>query len=417
MANSSITLSSSGERASVELEFDALLDVCRKVSVLAPDPLLNELLLHARKFVRAEAGTVFRVAPGELLRFSCSQNDARPDLCVEPKPNEEGATGLKGMTIPIDNASLAGYAANNRQSLCIEDVYNLSADAAYCFSSQYDQATGYRTKSMLVIPMLDQNDHPVGVLQLINHTVQDGVIDAFSARDEQIAMALASMAAISVRNAILLDDVRSKNEELKLAQLETVMRLATAAELRDDDTGQHIKRVSMYCETISRRLGYSEEYAYNMMCASPMHDIGKLGIADSILTKPGALTDEERLAMQRHTTEGAKILADSPHPLMQAAERIAHSHHERWDGKGYPLGLAGEDIAVEGRITAVADVFDALTSRRCYKPPFTVAKAYAIITEESGTHFDPAVVDAFVTARDEIEIIHESFGDAIESDG
>ncbi len=415
MSQSSLTLSSSGEPDSAQLEFDTLLDVCRKLSELQPGVLLNELLRYARALVRAEAGTVFRLAPGNMLHFACAQNDARPDLVVEPASPDQSRSELKTVTIPIDNSSLAGYTAKSREPLRLDDVYDLPDGADYHFSSKYDKSTGYRTRSMLVIPMLDQSEEPVGVLQLINHKATDGKISAFSEREEQIAMALASMAAISVRNAILIESVRHKNEQLKLAQLETVMRLATAAELRDDDTGQHIKRVSMYCETIARKLGYSEDFAYNLMCSSPMHDIGKLGIPDAILTKPGKLTDEERLAMQSHTTEGAKILSGSPHKLMQTAQRIAHSHHERWDGKGYPRGLAGEDIPIEGRITAVADVYDALTSRRCYKPPFTSDKAYEIIQEDAGTHFDARIVAAFVAARDDIEIIQETFRDKPEA--
>ena len=414
MSQSSIRLSSSGESGAAQLEFDTLLSVCRKLSELPLDELLNELLQQARRLVRAEAGTVYRLVGEDRLGFSCSQNDARPELGVTPSSNEANKTALKGKTIAIDNSSLAGYAANNKECLKIDDVYNLPPDAGYRFDGKYDTATGYRTKSMLVVPLLDQTEQPVGVLQLINHTGRTGLIDEFQTRDEQIAMALASMAAIGVRNAILMDDLRTMNDELRMAQLETVVRLATAAELRDDDTGQHIKRVSMYCETIARTLGFSEEKAYNLMCASPMHDIGKLGIPDSILTKPGKLTDEERLLMQSHTTEGAKILQNSPHALMRTAEVIARSHHERWDGKGYPNKVAGKEIPIEGRITAVADVYDALTSRRCYKPAFDTNKAYSIITEESGTQFDPKIVQAFVQAREEIEVIQETFGDKAE---
>ncbi|MEE9297063.1 MAG: HD domain-containing phosphohydrolase [Phycisphaerae bacterium] len=416
MSRSSISLSSSGGAETAQLEFDTLLSVCRKLSELPLDELLNELLQQARALVRAEAGTVYRVVQGNRLGFSCSQNDARPELGVTPSSSDASRTALKGKTIAIDNSSLAGYAANNRESLKIDDVYNLPDDVGFHFDGKYDSATGYRTRSMLVIPLLDQTEQPVGVLQLINHVGSGKVIDAFLARDEQIAMALASMAAIGVRNAILFDELRTKNDELRMAQLETVVRLATAAEVRDDDTGQHIKRVSMYCEIIARTLGFSEEKAYNIMCASPMHDIGKLGIPDSILTKPGKLTDEERRVMQTHTTEGAKILQNSPYPLMRTAEIIAQSHHERWDGKGYPDGESGQDIPIEGRITSVADVYDALTSRRCYKPPFDTNKAFQIISEERGKQFDPQVVDAFVSAREEIEVIQETFGDSADGD-
>jgi HD-GYP domain-containing protein (c-di-GMP phosphodiesterase class II) len=413
MSRSSITVNAAGKSDAVQLEFDTLLEVSRKLSVLPPDEMLNELLLQARKLVHAEAGTVYRVVSDNRLRFAFSQNDARPDLCVLPKAGDESAS-LKDITIPISNKSLAGYAANNREPLKIDDVYNIPESAAFKFDGKYDESTGYRTVSMLVIPLLDQDEKPVGVLQLINHISAESKPDIFSPRDEQIGMALASMAAISVRNATLVDALRHKNDALKLAQLETIMRLATAAELRDDDTGQHIKRVSMYCETIARRLGLSEEYTYNIMCAAPMHDIGKLGIPDAILTKPGKLTDDERTIMQTHTTEGAKILSGSSHQIMKIAERIAGNHHEKWDGTGYPNGLVGENIPLDGRITAVADVFDALTSKRCYKDAFSIDKAYSIIESSSGSHFDPSIVNAFVSARDEIEMIQETFSDRFE---
>lgn len=412
MSHSSVTLSSGDDTTNVQLKFETLLDVCRKLSELPVEQLLAELLMQARGMVHAEAGTVYRVVDDSRLSFTCSQNDVRPDLCVASDSGEGSkSSGLTGLTIPIDNSSLAGYAANNHDSLKIDDVYQIAADAPYRFDGKFDESSGYRTRSMLVIPMLDQKEHTVGVLQLINHKIGEGAVDAFRVHDEQIAFSLASMAAIGVRNAQLLDELRSSHEALQRSHRDTILTLSNAAEFRDSDTGQHIRRVSMYCEMIARAHGCDVKTAELIFYASPMHDIGKLGVPDAILNKPGKLTDEERAIMQTHTTTGAKILARSDNETMRLATEIAASHHERWDGKGYPDGIAGEDIPLSGRITAVADVFDALASKRVYKPAFTVDKAVEIIKSESGKHFDPKVVEAFLTVRDDIEIIEETYRD------
>ncbi len=386
----------------VHLEFDKLLDICTRLNAPAPvEKILDELLHQTRKLLNAEAGTVF-IASCEKLSFVCCQNDARPDLCVAPSMSDHLRSGLKGITLPINDASLAGYAARNGQALNIDDAYGLPDDVPYRFDRSYDERTDYRTRAMLVIPLIDESERTLGVLQLINRV--DNERGAFSERDRQIALALASMAAISIHNAKLRD-------ELRHAHLDTIMRLSAAAEMRDDDTGQHIRRVSMYCETIARAMDFSHNFAQLMLFASPMHDIGKLAVPDAILKKPGKLTSQERLVIEDHTRVGAQILEGSSIELIQVAHRIAESHHERWDGGGYPNKLAGDDIPIEGRICAVADVFDALTSARVYKPAFSMDKAYAIIQEGAGEHFDPAVVEAFLRDRPEIEAIHEFLGD------
>ena len=191
MPHSSVTLSSGDDTTNVQLKFETLLDVCRKLSELPVDQLLAELLLQARHMVHAEAGTVYRVVDDRRLSFTCSQNDVRPDLCVAPNPDDGSKSpGLTGVTIPIDDSSLAGYVANNRNSLKIDDVYKIAGDAPYRFDGKFDESSGYRTRSMLVIPMLDQNEHTVGVLQLINHKTSEATVDAFSVHDEQIAFSL-----------------------------------------------------------------------------------------------------------------------------------------------------------------------------------------------------------------------------------
>lgn len=397
------TLPTGSEASGLQFDFDQLINVCAKLNEPGPvEEVLNELLLHARRFVRAEAGTVFVVAD-DRLRFVCCQNDARPDLCVVSRPGQLQSLGaLKGVTIPINESSLAGFAAVHGRPLRIDDAYALPANAPYRFDGKYDQSTGYRTHSLLVIPLMDPDGKAVGVLQLINHCATPGRSSTFRSRDQQIAMALASMAAVSVRNAKL-------NEALRTSHLDTIMRLSTAAEFRDDDTGQHIRRVSMYCETVARTLGHSHEFTQLMLFAAPMHDIGKLAIPDAILKKPGRLTDEERGIMQTHTVKGAQLLRGSDSALLKAAEKIAIAHHEKWDGTGYPFGLVGDAANLEGRICAIADVFDALTSKRCYKAAGGLDESFDIVVKDAGKHFDPEVARAFVNARDEIEAIYDAY--------
>lgn len=196
-------------------------------------------------------------------------------------------------------------------------------------------------------------------------------------------------------NDTLAQKVRERTRDLEEAQLETMERLAIAAEYRDDDTGEHARRVGEMAARVARRLGKSDDEIAQIRRAAPLHDVGKIGVSDTILLKPGRLTPEEFDAMKKHTSIGAKILSGSRSACLQMAEVIARTHHERWDGSGYE-GLAGEDIPLHGRIVAVADVFDALTSDRPYKSAWSAADALAEIKAQRGRQFDPQVVDAFL---------------------
>jgi CHASE2 domain-containing sensor protein len=201
---------------------------------------------------------------------------------------------------------------------------------------------------------------------------------------------------VTVYNEVLERRVRERTEELRQTQLEVVRRLAQAAESRDGDTGAHIERMSRLCERLAHRIGWSDHDAELLRHASALHDVGKIGIPDRVLLKPAKLDREEREIMKRHATIGAVMLSDSPSELLQLAETIARTHHERWDGAGYPAGLRGEDIPLAGRICAVCDVYDALVSPRPYKSPWRHADALAEIARLSGRHFDPDLVDAFL---------------------
>jgi putative two-component system response regulator len=200
-------------------------------------------------------------------------------------------------------------------------------------------------------------------------------------------------------------------EMIKAASLDTIYRLSIASEYKDADTGAHIKRVSRYSAAIARHMGLAEKTIETILYAAPMHDLGKIGIPDQILLKPARLDPAEWEIMKQHTVIGAKILKGSDAEFIRLGEIIARSHHEKWDGSGYPNSLKGIDIPIAGRITAIADVFDALTSQRPYKEPFSVEDSLVIIGEGRGSHFDPDVVDAFFAIQDEILTIKKECDD------
>jgi CHASE2 domain-containing sensor protein len=210
------------------------------------------------------------------------------------------------------------------------------------------------------------------------------------------AAEIAARARATRHNAELESAVRERTSELADTQLELVRRLARAAELRDDDTGDHIERMSGLCREVALELGMSPDEADLIRHASALHDVGKIGVPDGILLKPGRLTDAEMTIMRRHVLDGARLLSGSDSILLQLAEVIVRTHHERWDGTGYPAGIAGERIPLEGRIAAVCDVFDALVSDRPYKKAWSVEDALAEIDRGRGAHFDPRVADALL---------------------
>jgi response regulator RpfG family c-di-GMP phosphodiesterase len=204
-------------------------------------------------------------------------------------------------------------------------------------------------------------------------------------------------------NARLEREVRARTEQVRDTQLDVVRRLGRAVEWRDADTGFHIDRMSVLAERLGLAIGMSAAEAEVLRQAAALHDVGKVGIPDAVLRKPGRLDEEERAVMQTHTTIGAAILAGSASPLLQLAESIALAHHERWNGTGYPHGLRGEEIPLAARICAICDVFDALLSARTYKAPWTLEEALAELEHERGKHFDPALVDAFLALAPTLE--------------
>jgi putative two-component system response regulator len=357
--------------------------------------LLELIVSQARTFVNCDAGSLY-IKEGDHLKFVVSQNDT-----LAKKAGDE-AVLFKPFNIPISNQSLAGYVANTGAVVNLPDAYQIPESAEYHFDRSFDQRTGYRTQSMLQLPMKDTEGSIIGVLQLINARNEKEENVPFTRDDEELMLAVASQAAVAVKNAQL-------NREIKEAHLDTIMRLGLAAEYRDKETGNHIRRMSHYSAIIAERMGLPAQQVDTIMLSSPMHDVGKVGIPDAILLKPGHLNVLERKIMESHTIIGAEILKESDIPLIQLSQTIAVTHHEKWDGTGYPNKFKGEDIPLEGRIVALADVFDALSNKRVYKPAMSIEETMKIITESSGTHFDPAVTEGFIKGMDGVMEIYEKY--------
>lgn len=242
-----------------------------------------------------------------------------------------------------------------------------------------------RTFQSVKFPLLNEEGQATAVCGISIDVT--GQRDALQLRDE---LAIAQQQAI---------------EELRLSRQETVERLAKALEMHDFSTGEHIGRIAKVAAFLGAELGLDAERVLLLRVAAPMHDVGKIATPDEILRKPGPLTPTERAEMQRHTIVGHEILANSKSDLLRLAAKIALTHHERYDGTGYPRGLSGEEIPLEGRITAVADVFDALLSERCYRPALSVKETVEILEEGRGTHFDPKIVDVLIDGLEEVLLL------------
>jgi len=352
--------------------------------------LLRMILCYAQELTHCDAGSLYlREAAG--LRIFISQNDA-----------------VRNYLLPLDHTSIAGYVVSQGVSLNVADVYALDPDLPYQFNRAVDVQTGYRTQSLLTVPMRNRQGEVIGALQLLNRMswTDPPVCEPFSKFDQDVVESLASQAGVAYHNAKL-------QEGIKAAHYETIFRLSVAAEYRDQDTSYHLKRMSHYSRIIAKYMGLSEEEQEMILYASPMHDVGKLGIPDAILLKPGPLTPEERQYMQRHPLIGAEILGQSESKLLQLSAVIALAHHEKFDGSGYPQGLKGEEIPLPGRIVALADVFDALTSKRAYKKSWDLNQVLEFIDHNTGSHFDPQVVAAFKAGFAEVMQIYEQYQEPI----
>jgi putative methionine-R-sulfoxide reductase with GAF domain len=325
------------------------------------DELLRLLIAEAKELLSSERATVFLIDERNL------------ELC------SRAASGGETIRFPI-SMGIAGAVAASGRPLNVEDAY---ADPR--FNPEVDRRTGFKTRSIATSPMFDSRGKVIGVFQALNKQGSR----RFDRRDEEVLSLLSEQASAQIENARL-------HEELRKSAQETLSRLAAAAEYKDPDAAAHIRRMSRCSAMIAKAMGLAPERVENIRLASQLHDVGKIGVPDAILRKSGPLTPEERESIRRHPAIGADILKDCDNELLRLAATIALRHHEKWDGSGYPGGLAGEDIPLEGRITALADVFDALTSKRVYKPAFPPRESIETIKSESGKHFDPRVVQAFL---------------------
>lgn len=391
------------------------------------DLLLEKVLGEARKFTNCDAGSIY-VKEGDSLRFSCTQNDT---LLKQLPPGRK--LPYATFSIPIDNSSIAGYVAADGNILNIPDVYGLDASCPFSFNRSYDDITGYRACSMLTIPLKNPRSDIIGVLQLINAMDGAGNTVPFDTREEDIIIYFANNAA----NAI---------ERAKMTR-EIILRMNRMAELRDPkETGPHVNRVASYAVTLyeawARKNGVSQNELEKdrdvLRMSAMLHDVGKVAISDSILKKPGRLTPEEFEAMKLHTLFGAGLFSDIYSDFDESAAIVALNHHERWDGNGYPghidpltrkplpgyetgnggaRGKRGEDIPLFGRIVALADVYDALSSRRCYKDAWNEGQVLETIREEAGKQFDPELVEIFCDCIDSFHQIEARYPDTEQAGG
>jgi len=232
-------------------------------------------------------------------------------------------------------------------------------------------------------------------------------IQECSARSRNLLIIRQQQQSLENRSHILENLVNNATEEIRAREKETLMRLARIGEYKDYETARHLLRMAQYVKILAEGIGLSKEETETLELAAPLHDIGKIGIPDEILKKPGPLNDEEIKIMHTHPTIGYQVLQDSPSKFLQKGAEIALCHHERFDGSGYPQGLKGKDIPISARLVAVADVFDALTSKRAYKEAWSIEESLDYMRKESGKHFDPDIVDLMFKVRPRFEKILE----------
>jgi HD domain len=366
---------------------------------------LEVALKGIRRLLRAEAGSLFLAEDG-FLRRAVTQSDGVGF-------DGAGASVVPSVLERVDPLP-ACVAASSGEAVNIPNAYRVSSDEPYEVDRSIEDAVGLRIENMLALPLLRPTDPSlvirhagkrcaVAVVELLNHRDAEGQCVPFPAQIPDRVVPLLDLLALVIENGQL-------HQRLSESVEDSVRRLSLAAELREDPhASDHVRRMSYVCGLLAERMGLPPLQVDLIRIAAPMHDLGKIGISGSILYKNGRLDAEERLEIQRHTRIGAEQILKEPwNDLLETAHDIAMTHHERWDGKGYPNQLAGEDIPLSGRIAALADVFDALISRRCYKDPMPLAQVREIIAKERGHHFDPQVVDAFFDVIDEVMEAYES---------
>lgn len=374
------------------------------------DTILDRVLLESRKLSCARAGSIFLVENGKLV-FRYVHNE---DLYNQQTGNKHIYTNLE---IPIDDTSIVGYVALTGRPLLIDDAYAIPVSAPYHFNKSFDERTGFCTRSMLTLPLFAAQNRVSGVLQIINATDAQGNVVPFTHQDEMLTSVFARHAASAIERGLMTREM--------------VLRMMQMAALRDPkETGAHVQRVGAYSAELyhawALRHGFDSDEIRRrrdlLRLAAMLHDVGKVGIADSILKKPARLTEEEFSVMRCHTVYGAQLFANPASDLDLVCRDVALHHHQRWDGKGYPKvsnlgectdcsgpGLAGEDIPLVARITAIADVFDALGSSRSYKDRWPDERVLEILQTERGKQFDPELIDIFFSILDVIFAIRDKY--------
>jgi HD-GYP domain-containing protein (c-di-GMP phosphodiesterase class II) len=385
------------------------------------DVLLERILREARSLVNADAGSIY-IKEGDKLKFSYTQNDT-----LQKRLPSGRKLIYSTFSIPINTQSISGYVANTGETLNIPDVYKLRSGLPYSFNKHYDDLSGYRTQSMLTFPLKTNRGDTIGVLQLINGKDAKGKTSPFWKKDEPLILHFANMAAVAIERAQMTRAM--------------ILRTIKMAELRDPkETGAHVNRVAAYAVAIyeawAARRGISQEVIEKnrdvLRMAAMLHDVGKVAIPDAILKKPGRLTDEEREVMEQHTIMGARLFSERYSEFDEAAAIVAVNHHEKWDGTGYPGHVnpfdaktvpgyensdgtprpkRGEEIPLFGRLVALADVYDALSSKRVYKERWEEAQVLDEVKTCTGTHFDPEIAETFFSSLDTIHSISERYPD------
>ncbi len=292
------------------------------------------------------------------------------------------------------DSGVAGYSALSKEIQIVVDAYN-----DFRFNPEVDQMTGYTTKSILTVPLINHNDEVLGVFQALNK--ESGL---FTPNDAEMLLLISNYASKSIENAMLYT-------QLTRTQTQIITKLSSAAEFKDADTSMHTKRVGFYAALIARGLGLPSKDVELIKLTAPMHDAGKIGIADDIIHKPGKLDEDEFETMKNHAQIGYDLLFDEDNNFLRAAAEIARDHHEKVDGSGYPHGRIGDEISLFGRITAIADVFDALTTKRPYKEPWSFDDACQYLQDNSGTHFDITLVDVFMDNIEKVKDIYKKYQD------
>lgn len=385
--------------------------------------VMDQSLRLARSFTDADAGSIWMVEP-EGLRLVYTQNDT---LQARLAPGER--LPLSNVLIPRDSSSIAGHVAVTGRPLRIDDVHALDPSLPYHFRGDFDRKIGYTTRSMLVFPLRDARDCVVGVLQLINargRGRQGAVPPTFTKADEAAVELFAGMASLAVERAKLVRGV--------------IMRTIATAEMRDPtETGAHVQRVAECAVAMYDRWAAihgiddteRQRHRDELRIAAMLHDVGKVAIPDSILKKPGKLDEAEYRRMQTHSILGGRLFAEAATPYDEAARDVAVHHHEKWDGTGYPgrvsmealealpaeleanpeaPKLRGDEIPLFARIVAVADVYDALTSRRAYKEAWAPEQVAEFLRKESGKHFDPELVGIALELQGYFQSVRARFG-------